>query len=128
MNRDGRTPVERLAETGAFAVDDTGAFVVDGEGNVAYDTARLLYAIQTDPALMDDMADVFGAEGAQAISAVMEKARGAEEGNWLSRWWRCTAAFASAVGFAWLVWLATDHWPVIYTARIVWRFFVKVVL
>ena len=71
MNRDRRTPAERLAETSAFAVDDTGAFVVDGEGNVAYDTARLLHAIQTDPALMDDIADVFGAESAQAFASAV---------------------------------------------------------
>ncbi len=76
--RDERTPAERLADTGAFVVDDTGAFVVDDEGNVEY-TARLLHAVQTDPALLDDVADVFGAEGAQAISAVvMENARGAD--------------------------------------------------
>lgn len=116
-----RTPLQRLADTGAFTA-------VDDEGNVTYDTARLVRAVENDPALLDDIAAVFGDEAAEEISAVARKVAEHEEGSWISRWWRCSVAFAGAIGIAWAIWLATDHWPIIYTSRVLWRFVVKLIL
>ncbi len=116
-----RTPAQRIGDTGAI-------LSVDDEGNVTYDTARLLSAVENNPALLDDITAVFGAEAAEEVSALVEQVREQQEGSWLSRWWRCTAAFVGAVGVAAGIWLATDHWPIIYTARIIWHFFRRVVL
>ena len=113
------TPLERLVATGALSV-------LDDEGNVAWDREKLFRVIQENPELIDDYSAVFGEEAAAELSAAV--AGLAEPGNWISRWWRCGVAFASAISIAWIIWLATDHWPIIYTARIVWRFFVKLVL
>lgn len=80
------------------------------------------------PALLDDIRSCFGDEFAEQVSAWAAQVAKHQEGNWLSRWWRCTVAFAGAVSIAWAIWLATDHWPVIYTLRVARHFFRRVVL